>query len=210
MTHRGQCFEAFLDDLYERQNQLGSALTVAFAEMLGLPSDTFQRHFAAGDLGAIRLLHYPGGTSEAVPEGVTGISAHTDFEAFTLMHQSAPGLQFIPPTGTGWVEAPVRPGEFVVIVGDVLERFTNGALRATPHRVVQMPNPRSSIIRFNAVHPDTLIAPLPQFVSPENPARYTPVTMKRHMETVFQNLKEGKGAWDAERNVSKTATYVYE
>ena len=35
-----------------------------------------------------------------------------------------------------WEDAPVRPSEFVVIIGDVLERMTNGVLRATPHRVL--------------------------------------------------------------------------
>ena len=87
-----------------------------------------------------------------------GIAPHTDFEVFTLMHQSAPGLQFLPVAsappqlqqqGQGqqkeeeekaeeeeeWVDAPVVASDFVVIVGDVLERYTNGVLKATPHRV---------------------------------------------------------------------------
>ena len=137
-------FETFVDNLYERQNALGAALMVAFAEMFGLPPDTFQQHFLSGDLGTIRLLNYPGGyDSSTVSERTSlssfdhGISPHTDFEVFTLMHQDAPGLQLLPPTCTGdasqyrlpWIDAPVRPGEFVVIVGDVLERFTNGELK---------------------------------------------------------------------------------
>ena len=51
----------------------------------------------------------------------------------------------------------VRDGEFVVIVGDVLERFTNGELVATPHRVVPTTHERFSIIRFNAVAESTVI-----------------------------------------------------
>ena len=139
-----------------------------------------------------------------------GISAHTDFEAFTLMHQDAPGLQFIH-RGTGeWVEAPVRAGEFVVTVGDILERFTNGVLKATPHRVLNTVHARHSIIRFNAVAPNTMVAPLPAFVSVESPAKYTPVTMERHMETTLANLALGLGSWDGDRNVSTSATYVYD
>ena len=72
-----------------------------------------------------------------------------------------------------WVDAPVRPGEFVVIVGDVLERFTNGTWRATPHRVLQTDAPRSSIIRFNAVAPQTVVQPLPHFVSDARPPLYS-------------------------------------
>lgn len=221
-------FTDFVDDLYERQNALGAALMGAFAEMFDLPSNTFQQHFLSGDLGTIRLLHYPGQqssneNSSAVADESSfdhGISPHTDFEVFTLMHQDASGLQLISPTShtddnndakLSWVDAPVRPGEFVVIVGDVLERFTNGELKATPHRVLQTPHTRRSIIRFNAVHPDTMIEPLSHFVnlSPDKKPKYTPVTMRTHMETTMANLRAGKGAWDPEQNVSLTATYKY-
>jgi len=136
-----------------------------------------------------------------------------------------------------WVDAPVRPGEFVVIVGDVLERFTNGTWLATPHRVLQTTHARSSIIRFNAVAPDVLVEPLPQFISDENPPKYTvatsllgqhfqqaslhsltytcsatlhqPVTMATHMETTMRNIDKGLGAWDEKTNRSTTATYRY-
>ena len=94
-------------------------------------------------------------------------------------------------------------------MGDILERYTNGTLKATPHRVLQRPWERRSIIRFNAVAPSTLVQPLPQFVSAERPAAYSPVTMRTHMETTISNLEAGLGAWDAERNVSLTATYDY-
>ena len=95
-------------------------------------------------------------------------------------------------------------------VGDVLERFTNGYLRATPHRVLLTPHARNSIIRFNAVAAETVVEPLPQFVSEARPAAYTPVRMRTHMETTMRNLEKGVGAWDAETQTSKTATYVYD
>ena len=112
---------------------------VAFAEMLDLPSNTFDKHYTKGDLGTIRLLYYPGlenlsnrqrtsdwekNTSEEAQTVDSGISAHTDFECFTLMHQDKEGLQFMLPSNSAeskhevkWVDAPVRAGEFVVIVG---------------------------------------------------------------------------------------------
>eukprot|EP00933_Yihiella_yeosuensis_P069029 TRINITY_DN7513_c1_g2_i2.p1 TRINITY_DN7513_c1_g2~~TRINITY_DN7513_c1_g2_i2.p1 ORF type:complete len:196 (-),score=38.06 TRINITY_DN7513_c1_g2_i2:110-697(-) len=189
----------------------------AFAEMLELPADTFHSMFEGegGDMGTIRLLHYPAAANDeeasARAAANYGISPHTDFEAFTLMHQDAPGLQFLPPGGNTWVDAPVRPQEFVVIVGDVLERFTNGVLKATPHRVLQTAWERNSIIRFNAMTPDTLIAPLPEFVSEGRPAMYTPVTMKKHMDTTMEGLEAGRGAWEpGNPGRSLTATYVYD
>jgi isopenicillin N synthase-like dioxygenase len=166
-----------------------------------------------GDLGTIRFIRYP--PSDPRPDrDARGISAHTDFEFFTLMHQDQPGLQFKLPPGTGreagqWIEAPVRSESYVIIVGDMLERFTNGLLKATPHRVVACPWQRHSIIRFVAVHPETLVAPMAQFITATRPRAYTPVTMREHMATTLRNLTEGKGAWDVETETSITATYKY-
>ncbi|EOD29610.1 hypothetical protein EMIHUDRAFT_233678 [Emiliania huxleyi CCMP1516] len=152
----------------------------------------------AGDFGTIRLLHYPG----------------DDFECFTLMHQNAPGLQLMPRQRGGgghggWVDAPVRPGEFVVTVGDMLERLTNGVLLATPHRVLPTHHARDSIIRFNAFAPHTLVAPLRPFVTADRPAAYSPVEMREHMETTMRNLEAGLGSWDTERQRSRSASYEY-
>jgi len=248
-------FEASLSELYDRQDELAEVLLVAFAEMLALPPEAFLQHFRdpaaaglespGGDLGTIRLLHYPGGQEARGGKGAAGdmrscsdngdegsskgksgtngfdfgIAPHTDFELFTLMHQDAPGLQFLAPDAKGiaeggmgtlnWTDAPLRD-DHVVIIGDILERFTNGVLKATPHRVLLTQWQRRSIIRFNAVAPNTLVQPLPQFVSPERPTAYSPVTMRTHMETTLSNLEKGIGAWDPVRNVSLTATYQYE
>lgn len=201
-------FRDFADALYARQDVLARALYVAFAEMFGLPRDTFSRHLTGGDMGTVRLLYYPGTSRSEAETANAGISAHTDFEVFTLMHQNAPGLQ-LRPRGSEWVDAPVRPGEFVVFAGDVLERFTNGALKAAPHRVLRTAHCRQAIVRFLAMHPDTLVSPLPTFVGEGQEPAYTPVTMKRHMEVTMRELEEGKGSWDPVLNVSLSAIRKY-
>eukprot|EP00613_Pedinella_sp_CCMP2098_P069871 CAMPEP_0171926986 /NCGR_PEP_ID=MMETSP0993-20121228/25370_1 /TAXON_ID=483369 /ORGANISM="non described non described, Strain CCMP2098" /LENGTH=351 /DNA_ID=CAMNT_0012565919 /DNA_START=149 /DNA_END=1204 /DNA_ORIENTATION=- len=235
------CTKSFLDDLYERQDRIAVALMVGFAEMLDLPLTTFSQHFTGsggGDLGTIRLLHYPAATSAGEVHtrekaNLVGIAPHTDFEFFTLMHQNRPGLQFLVNSDASrethdagcsmdggdsagsrhWVDAPVDDA-FLVIAGDMLERFTNGAVKALPHRVLHTQHARDSIIRFNALKADTLVAPLDPFVTPSRPARYSPVTMKVHMETTMANLKLGKGAWapgvcPGDPGTSLTATYQY-
>ena len=208
-------FASTLDELYSRQDRLALALLGGFEAALELPPRTLRAMFEGGDFGTIRLLHYPGDAAAAEgSKDVTGIGAHTDFECFTLMHQSAPGLQLMPraPGGVGhgaWTEAPVRPGEFIVIVGDMLERLTNGALLATPHRVLPTAHARSSIIRFNAFAPETLVAPLDAFVTPARPRAYSAVRMRRHMETTMKNLEAGLGSWDVERQRSHSATFEY-
>ena len=116
---------------------------------------------------------------------------------FTLMHQDAPGLQIVPMHGQGWIDLPVRPAEFVIIVGDMLERYTNGRLRATPHRVQLTPWPRNSIIRFTAVNGSTIVAPLPAFVPDGIEPLYTPVSQVQHVVSSLQAVYDGTGSWDA-------------
>jgi len=68
---------------------------------------------------------------------------------------------------------------------------------------------RSSIIRFNAFAPETVIQPLDQFVSAERPRAYSAVRMREHMETTMRNLEAGLGSWDPEHRRSRSASYEY-
>ncbi|KAJ8601153.1 hypothetical protein CTAYLR_008489 [Chrysophaeum taylorii] len=191
-----------LDDLFDRQDALGESIAVGIAEAFGLPPRYLAdliRSSERGGFGIMRLMAYPAGAD-------VGIAPHTDFECFTVMHQDAPGLELMRRDGT-WVSAPLLGDDgFIVIVGDVLERLTNGHLKATPHRVVECDRDRHSIIRFHALRPDAIVAPLPHFGEPV----YTPVSMAKHMRTTLTNLKLGKPAWDPVSNASLTATYVYD
>ena len=70
--------------------------------------------------------------------------------------------------GTQWTQAPPIEGSIVVNIGDLLQFWSAGKYRATPHRVVvdstTSQNSRYSIAMF--VHPnhDTLIKPLGKFI----------------------------------------------
>lgn len=119
-----------------------------------------------------------------------GISAHTDFECFTFLHQSDVGLELEMPDGS-WVRASppaVTNGTacFTVIFGDMLERWTNGLVRATRHRVPLVSHPRYSIVRFNGLDGETLVAPLPQFVPPGTQPRFAPVTQSQHIANAMK------------------------
>ena len=83
----------------------------------------------------LRLLHYPP-TSPLSPDDLYGSAPHTDFGCLTLLAQDdVGGLQVKTPKGD-WVDAPRIPGSFVVNVGDMLHRLSNGRLLSTPHRVI--------------------------------------------------------------------------
>lgn len=156
----------------------------AFAEMYALPPDTFTAMEGDRSSSMMRLLRYPPATEATAADDyaeIVGISAHTDYEAFTLMSQTAPGLELLT-MNDEWVSPPVVQDRFIVIVGDMLERLTNGMLRATRHRVVDTEWERFSCILFCAFDADAEIAPLPAFVSDANPARYPPTTQAAHID----------------------------
>jgi len=52
-----------------------------------------------------------------------------------LKQDDSGGLQVRSADGTSWVEAPPIENTFVVNIGDMLEKWTAGVYRATPHRV---------------------------------------------------------------------------
>ncbi len=82
----------------------------------------------------LRLLHYPPQDPQG-PDDEFGSAPHTDFGAITLLAQDdVGGLSVNTPEGE-WVDVPPMPGSFVMNVGDVLHRWSNGRLISTPHRV---------------------------------------------------------------------------
>lgn len=82
----------------------------------------------------LRLLHYPPQNPQA-PEDEFGSAPHTDFGAITLLAQDdVGGLSVSTPEGT-WADVPPLPGAFVMNIGDVLHRWSDGRLISTPHRV---------------------------------------------------------------------------
>lgn len=125
-------------------------------------------------LNTMRLLNYPR-LEAPLDETNKGISAHTDFECITLIHQTAPGLEVQTPAGE-WLRVPVVRGQWTVLIGDMIERWSNGAFCATPHRVPTTPWARRSIVMFLAADPGLEVRPLDAFVDTDNPPRYEAVT----------------------------------
>jgi isopenicillin N synthase-like dioxygenase len=57
-----------------------------------------------------------------------------------------------------WIEAPPIPGTLIVNVGDLLERWTDGAFRSTPHRVINATaEERLSLVLAFDPNPETMI-----------------------------------------------------
>lgn len=113
---------------------------------------------------------------------IVGIAEHTDFEFFTLLHQTCEGLELRARKDGAWHLAAAY-GEkheaiFTVILADAFEILTNGVVRATPHRVrPSSVKDRYSLVRFNGLNHDAKIAPLPCFGEP----KFAPRTQGDHV-----------------------------
>ena len=151
---------------YQAVLDLGHQLLWAFAVALGENPDTFTQH-ATKTPSQLRLVHYPYNPDA---EDVLGIGAHTDYECFTLLKPTAPGLEVLNGAGE-WVDVPPVPDTFVVNIGDLLELWTNGAYVATSHRVRKVKEERYSFPLFFNVDYHTEVKPLPQFVADDGASR---------------------------------------
>ncbi|MBP0616664.1 isopenicillin N synthase family dioxygenase [Jiella mangrovi] len=110
---------------------LGERIAGGLAEALGLPRDWFSRHFEDPTL-FLRLLHYPEQPDE---EQLFGSAPHTDYGFVTLLKQDDVGGLEVRNKHNDWIPAPPIPGTFVMNVGDILAKWSNGRFVSTPHRV---------------------------------------------------------------------------
>jgi isopenicillin N synthase-like dioxygenase len=169
-------FRAAVSRYYDAVFELGHRLLRGFALGLELP-ETFFDQFVTAPPSQLRMLHYPPNPD---PDVTVGIGAHTDYECFTILLPTEAGLEVMNGAGE-WIDAPPRPGAFVVNIGDTLEMWTNGALTATSHRVRKVNVERYSFPLFFACDYDVQVEPLPSFVTAERPSRYPPLKAGEHL-----------------------------
>lgn len=121
----------------------------------------------------MRLIHYP---HDPGAEDRPGIGAHTDYECFTLLFATAPGLQIVDARGD-WIDVPLIDGAMVMNIGDMMEILSNGRYRATRHRVKKVREERYAFPTFFACDYDYVVAPLLRGEAP----RYAPVKGGAHL-----------------------------
>lgn len=175
-----------------------SALAAKLVRVIARALGTGQAGFAAAfdpPTTWLRLLHYPPQPPMS-PDDLYGSAPHTDFGCITLLAQDdAGGLQVRTPAGN-WVDAPPLPGSFVMNVGDMLHRWSNGRLLSTPHRVVNRSGrERYSCPFFYDPNVATEIAPLASYTGPENPPRFEPLVfgdfLRAELEAGYQKHAKG-------------------
>ncbi len=161
---------------YAVVSDLARRLFRGFALALDLPEDHFEP-YRRRPPSQLRMIHYP---FDPTVQDREGIGAHTDYEFFTILRGTAPGLEVLNGRGE-WIDAPPIPGGFVINIGDMLEAWTNGAFTATTHRVRKVAEERYSFPFFATCDYETVVEPDPRLVKPGESPRYRRLVSGDHL-----------------------------
>lgn len=158
---------------------LALAMLPIYATALDLPAGFFTEAFREPQY-TLRMSHYP--YTPALDANEYGLAPHADTSFMTLLAQNKiPGLSIRTASGR-WIEAPVIEGAFLVNSGQMLNRWSNGRFRATPHRVTNKSGgDRYAIPFFFDCNIDYEMVCLPSCVDAANPPKFEPTTYTKYM-----------------------------
>jgi len=165
---------------------LSDHLLSLLALSLDLPPDWFVPYFDMA-VGTLRIIKYPPQPDDAAANQI-GAGAHTDWGGITILAQDAVGGLEVRTAAGDWIEAVPLPGTFVINLGDLMARWTNGIYNSNMHRVNNNRSGRNrySIPFFYGPRPDAVIEPMPGCVDDEHPRRYAVCTAAEHMREMFE------------------------
>lgn len=162
---------------------------------LELPQDYFDAMMRE-PMPVLRLIHYPPHPVDARANQL-GAGAHTDWGALTFLLQDDSGGLEVQNAARDWVAAPPVAGTFVVNLGDMIERWTNGLYRSTMHRVLNRASGRSrySVPYFSNPDFNARVECLPTCTDAARPPRYASCTAGQHLKESFElSYARGKAA----------------
>ena len=156
-------FRKAFTEYHDALQELSYAFVHLIEEAFGIPAGTFD-HFFGRQKGRdsennsvtmpgatflppqhrIKLLKYPPSRNNPQEANHQGVGAHKDSSGWlTFLYQfsNQPGLEVLSATNQ-WIPATPIEGTFVVNFGNAFEAATEGAVKATTHRVIA-PGPNS-------------------------------------------------------------------
>jgi isopenicillin N synthase-like dioxygenase len=129
-----------------------------FALGLGLDAEFFLKT-SDRPLSRASFVYYPAQPEELGPDQF-GVGPHTDFGVLTVLCQDDVGGLQVEDVNGDWLHAPPIAGSLIVNVADLLARWTAGAYKSTPHRVVNTSGrERLSLVLAYDPNPETMIDP---------------------------------------------------
>jgi isopenicillin N synthase-like dioxygenase len=179
-------FRDVMMQYFERAHALGTLIVRGLERSLALRSGHFDGYLDNA-AATLRLLHYPPQPADPSPSE-KGCGEHTDFGGVTLLLQDdSGGLQVWDAQRQGWIDAPPIPDTYVVNIGDLFARWTNGRYRSTLHRVINLSGrERHSVPFFFTGNPLHRVECLPSCLAPGQIATHAPVTVEEHLRECYR------------------------
>ena len=172
---------------------LGRKLLAPLSVSLDMPAGYFDPFFERSS-SMTRIAYYPAIRDDANKISLPG---HRDISFLSMIPPATrPGLEIQLPSGQ-WIEQPVIDEAILVNTGNTMVRWINDAYIATPHRVrADAEGERHSNIFFLYPNVDALMECTPSCQSPDNPAKYPPITFGDfHAEYAARNFGYAED-WD--------------
>jgi isopenicillin N synthase-like dioxygenase len=186
-------FQQAVEQYYHATFAVGMRVLHGFALYLGQAPDFFTRHFSK-PVADMVINHYLG-REEARPVSDQASGAHTDHGTVTILWQDDSGGLEVLDKHNNWIAVPPLAGSYVINIGELMKRWTNGRFPATVHRVVHHKDVgRLSMPLFCNPNFRTVVDPRELGIADEA-AKYPPVLSG---EFLIARFKATRRLWGAE------------
>ncbi|KAL6963945.1 hypothetical protein U1Q18_034952 [Sarracenia purpurea var. burkii] len=163
-------FREACDEYTRETEKLAYRLLELISLSLGLPANRLSSFFK-DQTSATRLNYYP---PCPVPHLALGVGRHKDPGALTVLAQDdVGGLEVKRKKDGEWIRVKPTPNAYIVNVGDIIQVWSNDKYESVEHRVtVNSKRERFSVPFFFNPARYTIVEPLEELVTHQNPAKY--------------------------------------
>ena len=143
---RPEGFRQVVEGYRDRAIAVARDLLVAIADAAGEDGGYFRDKFDR-PMALLRGNRYPARAPDAGARDF-GIAPHTDYGCLTLLATDGTAGLEVQDRAGGWIPVTAAPGTFIINFGEMLQIWTGGRIRATPHRVIGGAEERISVPLF--------------------------------------------------------------
>ncbi|KAL7271742.1 hypothetical protein RUND412_005482 [Rhizina undulata] len=130
-------YENYIATLLSMGSSLLRAMSLALTYDTPTPTEDLFLPSTSRSVWVLRAIFYPPLPESHSLEAGVSCGEHTDYGCTTfLLADATPGALQVKGKDGEWKTADPKSGCFVVNIGDMMERWTNGVWRSTVHRVV--------------------------------------------------------------------------
>ncbi|CAI0475234.1 unnamed protein product [Linum tenue] len=179
-----------LETYIQTLKTLASGLLGSMEEALEMEANEMAAKMDDG-LQSVAIIYYPPCPQ---PELVLGFTPHSDATCITILSQvnGVGGLQAKTRDGS-WVPVNILPNALVVLVGDILEVFSNGLYESAEHRVTVNPDKeRISMAFFVNPKLEAEIGPAASLVMKNPPCRFKTISTEQYFNNFFGRVLDRK------------------